>query len=214
MFVSNPQHGPQSPSTVPGAEHPAPTHYSTPEMKMQLNDYWPARGSRRAGTVAAILSAAATLSPWRTGQPQFARVELADMTIEVQVSIQAPRMFPDDEAIYLICLRGCRSRSWPRTGSRCGGCCRRWRGCSTPVGMGRLPSVSVASSAPSDLDLLQARGLVDSAMADLNIDGFLCCDGRQADATVLVTAYGTMTDPMTMPTPTTPGTRPRAAEPT
>jgi hypothetical protein len=50
---------------------------------------------------------------------------------------------------------------------------------------GVIPSVRVTCSAPSHLGVLQARGLADSAMADLNVDGFVWCDGRQADAMVL-----------------------------
>ena len=55
---------------------------------------------------------------------------------------------------------------------------------------GVIPSVRVTCSAPSHLGLLQARGLVDSAMADLNVDGFIWCDGRQADAMVLSLPMG------------------------
>ncbi|GAA3605810.1 hypothetical protein [Microlunatus ginsengisoli] len=55
---------------------------------------------------------------------------------------------------------------------------------------GVIPSVRVTCSAPSHLGLLQARGLVDSAMADLNVDAFTWCDTRQADAMVLSQPLG------------------------
>jgi hypothetical protein len=45
-------------------------------------------------------------------------------------------------------------------------------------------------SAPSQLGLIQARGLIDSAMSDLNVDGFTWCDGRQADAMILSLPLG------------------------
>ena len=55
---------------------------------------------------------------------------------------------------------------------------------------GVVPSVRVTCSAPSHGGLVQARGLVDAAMSDLNIDGFIWCDGRQADAMVLSLPLG------------------------
>lgn len=55
---------------------------------------------------------------------------------------------------------------------------------------GVIPSVRVTCSAPSHIGLLQARALVDSTMSDLNADGFLWCDGRQADAMVLSLPLG------------------------
>ncbi|MFP5282430.1 MAG: hypothetical protein ACLGIF_03160 [Actinomycetes bacterium] len=55
---------------------------------------------------------------------------------------------------------------------------------------GVVPSVRVTCSAPSHVGLLQARGLVDSAMSDLNADGFVWCDGRQADAMILSLPLG------------------------
>jgi hypothetical protein len=53
-----------------------------------------------------------------------------------------------------------------------------------------VPSVRVTCSAPSQVALVQARGLVESAMSDLNVDGFAWCDGRQADAMVLSLPLG------------------------
>jgi hypothetical protein len=50
---------------------------------------------------------------------------------------------------------------------------------------GVIPSVRLTCTAPSHTGLLQARGLVESAMSDLNVDAFTWCDGRQADAMVL-----------------------------
>ncbi|MDN5762491.1 MAG: hypothetical protein L0H41_09270 [Microlunatus sp.] len=55
---------------------------------------------------------------------------------------------------------------------------------------GVLPSVRVTCSAPSHPGLLQARDLVDSAMSDLNVDGFTWCDGRQADAMIVSLPLG------------------------
>ncbi len=47
---------------------------------------------------------------------------------------------------------------------------------------GVIPSVRMTCSAPSLVGIRQARSLVNSAMSDLNVDGFVWCDGRQADA--------------------------------
>lgn len=55
---------------------------------------------------------------------------------------------------------------------------------------GVIPSVRVTCSAPSQMGLTSARGLVESAMSDLNVDGFTWCDGRQADAMVLSLPLG------------------------
>ena len=55
---------------------------------------------------------------------------------------------------------------------------------------GVLPSLRVTCSAPSHGGIVQARGMVESAMSDLNVDGFTWCDGRQADAMVLTLPLG------------------------
>ena len=55
---------------------------------------------------------------------------------------------------------------------------------------GVVPSVRVTCSAPSHPGLRTARSLVDSAMSELNVDGFTWCDGRQADAMVLSLPLG------------------------
>lgn len=55
---------------------------------------------------------------------------------------------------------------------------------------GVVPSVRMTCSAPSQLGLIQARGLIESAMSDLNVDGFTWCDGRQADAMILSLPLG------------------------
>ncbi len=55
---------------------------------------------------------------------------------------------------------------------------------------GVLPSVRVTCSAPSALGIMEARGLVDSSMSDMNVDAFRWHDGRQADAMVLSLPLG------------------------
>lgn len=55
---------------------------------------------------------------------------------------------------------------------------------------GVRPSVRVTCSAPSALGIVEARGLVESSMSDMNVDAFRWHDGRQADAMVLSLPLG------------------------